>query len=362
MRILLAGGGTAGHIEPALAVARALQRRDSSTQCVFIGTASGLENTLIPKAGFEMHLIPKVSIPRSISPALLAVPLQLIASVAKTMRILKDIDCAIGFGGYVSGPLYIAAALTRTPFVIHEQNAKPGWANRMGAYLTSRLAISYPVHSGKLSNANLTGLPLREDVRTVAENSRSDWNASRNQAKANVATKYSLNIKSPLVFIFGGSQGSQAINQVIQQSLPRLESMEISIIHGVGGKNPLPSSQEFYKPLNYIEEMAELYLAADLIIARSGAVTCAEVSTLGRFALFVPLPVGNGEQALNAEALVVQDRAEIISQAQFNSDWLSKNIERLLEKSSKTSVEGDLAGLHAADMICELVESAAGVR
>ncbi len=108
--------------------------------------------------------------------------------------------------------------------------------------------------------------------------------------------------------------------------------------------------------------MAELYLAADLIIARSGAVTCAEVSTLGRFALFVPLPFGNGEQALNAEALVLQDRAEIISQAQFNSDWLSKNIERLLEKSSKTSVEGDLAGLHAADMICELVESAAGVR
>jgi UDP-N-acetylglucosamine--N-acetylmuramyl-(pentapeptide) pyrophosphoryl-undecaprenol N-acetylglucosamine transferase len=179
-------------------------------------------------------------------------------------------------------------------------------------------------------------------------------------ARERVAFKYGVDSKLPLVFIFGGSQGSQAINQVVADSLDGLKNREISIIHGVGSKNTLPSETSLYKPLHYIEDMADLYLASDLIIARSGAVTCAEVSALGKYALFIPLPVGNGEQALNAAELVSAKRAEVLSQNEFTADWILGNIDRLIAKSAATQSEGDLRGIHAADMICEVIQSAIG--
>ena len=357
MKILLAGGGTAGHIEPALAVARAMKRRNPSAQFLFLGTKGGLENTLIPRAGFTLTHIPKVAISRSLSPSLLKVPFQLIGSIAATIKALKGVDCAIGFGGYVSGPLYFAAAITRTPFVIHEQNAKPGWANRIGAYFTSLTAVSYPVSQGKLQSAKLTGLPLRDDVIAAFNEASLDWSRARKAAKEKIASQFGLSSHRPLVFIFGGSQGSQAINAVVADALPSLTG-EYSIMHGVGAKNVLPQANDHYAPLNYVDEMATAYLAADLIISRSGAVTCAEVAALARYSLFIPLPVGNGEQALNARELVENKRAEIIQQSEFTSQWLLAHIDSLLARSAASPVAGDGSALKATDKICDLVETA----
>jgi UDP-N-acetylglucosamine--N-acetylmuramyl-(pentapeptide) pyrophosphoryl-undecaprenol N-acetylglucosamine transferase len=362
MKILLAGGGTAGHIEPALAVARQWRARHPEDEIFFIGTARGLEVTLVPAAGFALHLIPKVAIARKISLSLLAVPFQLLSSIAATRKLLKGVDLAVGFGGYVSAPLYIAAALARTPFMIHEQNAHPGWANRLGARFTPHLAMSYPIHGGALSKAELTGLPLRSDVISAIAEAAPDWQRARIGAKDALAKRYGVPADKPLIFIFGGSQGSQAINAVIESSRAALTGAGISILHGIGKNNPLPESSDLYKPLHYIDEMAECYLGADLLIARSGAVTCAEADALARYSLFIPLPIGNGEQALNADTLIAQGRAELLAQQSFTPQWLIANIDALLAKSGEAPLRGNDAGISAVDKILAIMERAAGAR
>jgi UDP-N-acetylglucosamine--N-acetylmuramyl-(pentapeptide) pyrophosphoryl-undecaprenol N-acetylglucosamine transferase len=361
MKILLAGGGTAGHVEPALAVARAWKLAHPASEISFIGTSSGLENSLVPAAGFPLHHIPKVSIARKPSPTLLKVPFQLISSINRTRKLLKGVDCAIGFGGYVSGPLYIAAAITRTPLVIHEQNARPGWANRLGARLTEHLAISYPVSSSRFAHAELTGLPLRADVLEALDRANSNWRTARSEAKREIATRYGLSPVKPLVFIFGGSQGSQAINAIISQSRSSFESRGISLLHGVGKNNALPESSHHYRAVSYIDDMALCYLASDLLISRSGAVTCAEAAALARYSLFIPLPIGNGEQSLNARSLVESGRAEIIEQGAFTSEWLDANISRLLEESASRPDEADASGAGAVDKIVKIIERAVGI-
>jgi len=362
MKLLLAGGGTAGHIEPALAVARGWKKKHPDDELLFIGTSSGLEQSLIPAAGFTLLNIPKVAISRSISTSLLKVPFQLFSAIRSTMRHLEGVDCAIGFGGYVSGPLYIAAALKRIPFVIHEQNARPGWANRMGAHLTSYRAVSYSVASGSLSHAQLTGLPLRQDVIAAFVHAESDWARARREAKERIAKQYGFEVDRPLIFIFGGSQGSQVINKVIESAKSNFETTQISVIHGVGKNNPLPSSTKSYQALAYIDQMADLYLAADLLIARSGAVTCAEAAALSRYNLFIPLPIGNGEQALNAQSLVKAGRARVISQKEFTAQWLTSNISSLLSESARRSEAGDGSSLNAVDKIVEILEQASGAQ
>lgn len=359
MKILLAGGGTAGHIEPALAVARGWRDRHPDDEILFVGTDSGLENSLIPGAGFTLLHIPKVSIARDLSPSLLKVPFQLIAAIIKSSRILKGVDCAIGFGGYVSAPMYCAAVITRTPFVIHEQNARPGWANRIGAWLTSYRAISYPVTQGALSKAELTGLPLRADVLSAVTRAQEDWSKARSEAKHAVSQKFGFDASQKLIFIFGGSQGSKAINEVIESSQNIFSELGCVVIHGVGKNNSANASSQSYRQLHYIDEMAQMYLAADLLISRSGAVTCAEAAALSRYSLFIPLPIGNGEQAFNAEELVSAGRAELVEQKDFTAHWLTGNLLRLLERSAARPESGDGARVDAVDKILAIIERAA---
>lgn len=352
--VVLAGGGTAGHIEPALAVARQWVRSHGSDTCIFLGTKSGLENTLVPAAGFTLRTIPKVKISRTPSASWLRIPFDLLASIASSIAVVKNADVVIGFGGYVSAPAYVAAAITRTPIVIHEANAKPGWANRVGARLTRHLAVAHPVEEGSFSKALLAGLPLRSDVAQSCTESATDWSKARSAAKSRLG----FSVNTPLVVIMGGSQGSVAINAVIADSLSIFNEKGISLLHSVGKLNALPHAHGGYKPVAYIDAMADAYLAADLIIARSGAVTCSEFRALGRYALFVPLPIGNGEQFVNAASLVEADRAQVIAQKEFTSEYISTNINSLLEKASHAPMAGDPQDLHAAEKIVALAEFA----
>lgn len=353
-RVVLAGGGTAGHIEPALAVARELLRTYPNLEITFLGTHSGLETHLVPAAGFQLSLITKVKIARAISPSLLLAPFALMRSILQSTVILRNADALIGFGGYVSAPAYCAAALTRTPMIIHEANAHPGMANRLGAYLTRFTAVTHPVDKGPLSRALLTGLPLRENVASAYRAASSDWTKARREAKSALG----FSASQPLVFIFGGSQGSVAINAVIAKSQQSLQESGIQILHGVGARNSLPESTGTYRAENYITDMATAYLAADIVISRSGAVTCAEVNTLGRFALFIPLPIGNGEQELNGRDLVAHGRAEILKQSEFTSEWLISHINQLLAKSSAAPIAGSPVDIEAASKIAALIERA----
>lgn len=353
-RIVFAGGGTAGHVEPALAVARQWKKAHPNSEILFLGTSSGLEVRLVPDAGFALTLITKVRISRKISPSLLAIPFSLIRSVAQVYKVLKDADLLVGFGGYVSGPAYIAARIRRVPIVIHEANARPGIANQLGALFTQHTAIAYPVASGKLSHALLAGLPLRPDVDSAFHSAESDWEKARSDAKLRIG----FGSAKPLIFIFGGSQGSVAINSVISGAKSQLVADGYQILHSVGSSNQLPDSDNNYKAVSYISDMASAYLAADLIISRSGAVSCSEINTLGRYALFIPLPVGNGEQELNALSLVADSRAEIVKQRVFTSLWLTENVSRLLSASQKAPVAGSRKDIEASSKMVSLMEFA----
>ena len=348
--IVLAGGGTAGHIEPALAVARVWKSQNPQDQITFLGTAKGLENTLIPAAGFNVSNIPKVRISRTPSLSWVRIPFELVASVKACRTILKGSDLLIGFGGYVSAPAYIAARLLGLPMIIHEANAKPGWANRLGALFTPYLAVAHGVNTGAFSAALITGLPLRSDVADGLKRAEGDWKSARAQAK----NRLGFDSSKPLVFVMGGSQGSVAINKVIEQSVPVFSKKDIAIMHSVGRANTLPPATDLYRPVAYVDQMADAYLAADLIIARSGAVTCAEFRALGRYALFVPLPIGNGEQFHNAQGLVADGRAEVIDQKQFTRSYLETHIDALLKSSSSAPLEGSTLDADAALKIAAL--------
>lgn len=352
--VVLAGGGTAGHIEPALAVGREWMKSHPTDRCIFLGTKSGLETSLVPAAGFELRTIPRVRISRTPSVSWLRIPFDLIASVLSSVKVVKKADVLIGFGGYVSAPAYLAAAITRTPIVIHEANAKPGWANRLGARFTSHLAVAHPVEHGPFADALLAGLPLRSDVASICAAIGSDWSKARADAKASLG----FSTDRPLVFIMGGSQGSAAINAVVAQSISTFTNNNLSVLHSVGKLNTLPEAVGGYKPVSYVEAMADAYLAADLIIGRSGAVTCSEFRALGRYALFVPLPIGNGEQFVNAASLVADGRAEVISQTEFTPDFISTHLVGLLEKASKAPIQGDPQDILAAEKIVALTEFA----
>ncbi|MSO42907.1 MAG: UDP-N-acetylglucosamine--N-acetylmuramyl-(pentapeptide) pyrophosphoryl-undecaprenol N-acetylglucosamine transferase [Candidatus Planktophila sp.] len=356
--IVLAGGGTAGHIEPALAVARAWRLAHPDDVIIFIGTTAGLENKIVPSAGFTLAHIPKVAVARRPSLSWLGLPAQLLGAVRASRIILRDADLLIGFGGYVSAPAYLAARIIRVPTLIHEANAKPGWANRLGALMTAYVAVANPIDSREFTEALITGLPLRSDVAAAYTASRSDFKGARIAAKKRLG----FDEKAPLIFIMGGSQGSVAINKEIAGAVPALLSKGLSILHSVGRANALPKAEGAYHPVAYVDAMADAYLASDVIIARSGAVTCSEFRALGRYALFVPLPIGNGEQFFNARTLVADQRAEIIEQSQLSAAYLTTHIDALLLKSAQARIDGSDFDLHAADKIVALGEFAISAR
>ena len=352
--VVLAGGGTAGHIEPALAVARQWAMKHPNDRLIFLGTSTGLETTLVPAANFPLHLIPRVRISRQPSLSWLKIPAVLFSSVKACTAVIKGADAVVGFGGYVSAPAYIAAKLSKVPIVIHEANAKPGWANRLGARFTNHLAVAHPVEAGKFSSALLAGLPLRSDVAQGFVASEKDWSSARKSAKKRLG----FSEDSPLVVIMGGSQGSVAINKVIESAVAFFKAEGIQVLHSVGKLNALPQSAGSYKAVAYIEAMADAYLAADVVIGRSGAVTCSEFRALGRYALFVPLPIGNGEQFVNAASLVADGRAEVVQQKDFTLEYLTNNLASLLTHSATAPLAGDGADLHAAEKIAALTEFA----
>lgn len=352
--VVLAGGGTAGHIEPALAVARAWKLAHPDDVMFFIGTKAGLENKLVPSAGFTLAHIPKVQISRRPSLSWFRIPFDLIRAVATSRKLLKDAQLLIGFGGYVSAPAYLAARMVKIPILIHEANARPGWANRLGAKLTPYLAVANQVEKGEFAKALITGLPLRSDVSQAFMASRRDFSAARLAAKRRLG----FDEDKPLVFIMGGSQGSIAINKVVEESLPKLLAKGISILHSTGKLNSLPKGVEGYRPVTYVDAMGDAYLASDLVISRSGAVTCSEFRALGRYALFVPLPIGNGEQFYNARSLIKESRAEVVEQSNFNAQYLLEHIDNLLANAADSRVDGSDADLAAAEKIVAFGEFA----
>ena len=295
--VVVAGGGTAGHIEPALALADAVRRQGPDAQVTALGTERGLENRLVPARGYQLELVPPVPMPRKPTPELLRLPWKVRDAVRRTREVLTRVeaDVVVGFGGYVSLPAYLAAR-GRLPIVVHEANARAGLSNKLGARFAERVLAATP-DSG-LSGAEVIGIPLRETITQV----------DRAQLRAQARAHFGLHPHAPTVLVFGGSQGARTLNTAFSGAADALGRAGVSVLHAHGPKNTVavqqvPSAPP-YVTVPYLERMDLAYAAADLVVCRSGAMTVAEVSAVGLPAVFVPLPHGNGEQALNAQPVV----------------------------------------------------------
>jgi len=318
-RVLFAAGGTMGHLGPAIAVATALSKSSPSTEILFVGTSSGVESAIeIP---FPRQQIIKVPLPRRVGFSLLLFPIRLLIAVLQSIRWVAKVDVVVGFGGYVATPVYIAAWLLRRRIVLHEANALPGFANKVGKALGGECFANFE-RVGRKWNAHVVGMPLRQEIIDYAKNisgSADDQPEERSRKSE--------------VLVIGGSQGSMRINEAIWSALPKIGG-EIRFRHAVGAGNldriPAIARRNGYEPIGFIEDMAEAYRSADLVISRAGAVTCAELLALGKRAILVPLGHGNGEQSFNAQELVEAGSAISVTDSKFDDDWLIENLPRAL--------------------------------
>lgn len=308
--VVVAGGGTAGHIEPAMALADAVRRLRPDARVLALGTERGLENEIVPARGYPLELVPPVPMPRKVGSELLRMPLKVRESVRRTREVLDRVgaDVVVGFGGYVSLSAYLAAR-GRVPIVVHEANASAGLANKVGARLAERVLSAVP-DSG-LAGARTIGIPLRESITSL------DRAALRAQARAH----FGLHPQAPTVLVFGGSQGAHTLNTAFSGAAEALGRAGVGVLHAHGPKNTVavqavPGAPR-YVAVPYLERMDLAYAAADLVVCRSGAMTVAEVSAVGLPAVFVPLPHGNGEQALNAQPVVAAGGARLVPDAEM---------------------------------------------
>ncbi|ASU83420.1 undecaprenyldiphospho-muramoylpentapeptide beta-N- acetylglucosaminyltransferase [Nocardiopsis gilva YIM 90087] len=330
MRVALAGGGTAGHIEPALSLADALRRIDPNAQIVCLGTERGLETRLVPLRGYELGEIPAVPLPRKLTPKLLSVPGKLAGAVSAACEHLDRIqaEVLVGFGGYVATPGYLAARRRRIPIVIHEANPLPGLANRLGARMTPHVYTGHP-HT-EIRNGRYIGIPLREQI------SRLDRLSMGDKARAFFGLRPDL----PTLLIFGGSQGAQAVNQAAFDCAGAFSAAGVQVLHVVGPKNAeepkdLTRDGVPYVAVPYVDRMDMAYAAADMAMCRSGAMTCAELTAVGLPATFVPLPIGNGEQRLNAEPIVEAGGGLMVPNADLTPQWIQQNLIPLLTDTDR---------------------------
>jgi UDP-N-acetylglucosamine--N-acetylmuramyl-(pentapeptide) pyrophosphoryl-undecaprenol N-acetylglucosamine transferase len=357
MRVLIAAGGTGGHIYPGIAVAKEVMRRSPQSEVRFVGTARGLETRLVPQAGFELSLIESAGLKNVGMAARLRGLLVLPKSFFAARRLIREFrpDIVIGAGGYVSGPVLLTAALARVPTLVMESNALPGFTNRKLARFVKRAAVTFeaalPYFRGK---GVVTGNPVRREFFDI-------------QRKSRDATRFS-------VLVFGGSQGARAINEAMVAALPHLEKERdaLRITHQTGETDFEKiragyvdegwGEQADVRP--YIDDMVAEFAAADLIISRAGATTTAELVAAGKAAIMVPFPqAADDHQRKNAEALQEAGAARMILQQELTGERLAAEIAKLvqspdeltrMEEAARKLARGDAAAA-TVDLMEKLV-------
>ena len=356
VHIVLAGGGTAGHVNPLLAVAKAINRIDPDASVSVIGTAVGLEKDLVPQAGFELDTIDKVPFPRRPNLYMLQFPVKWVRETRKVREILtrRHADIVVGFGGYASAPVYSTAHRMGLPVVIHEQNARAGMANKLGARYASFIGTVYDnsgLKPGKGTRIARVGLPLRPAIAELASKFVSDKGAAR----AEGAAALGLDPNRPVVVVTGGSLGAVSLNRAVASSAATLlEHAQVVHLTGKGkieevrdivtataGEQVLATvgPESFghgdYHVAEYLERIDEAFACADLVICRAGAGSVSELAALGLPAVYVPLPIGNGEQRFNAQPVVDAGGGLMIADHEFTDTWVKSHIPPLLADNGR---------------------------
>ena len=340
--VVVAGGGSAGHVEPALATADAVRRLRPDARVTALGTERGLDTRLIPARGYPLELIPPVPLPRKPNLDLAKLPLRVVRSVRRTRAVLREVgaDVVVGFGGYVSLPAYLAAASMRLPIVVHEANARAGVANKVGARFAKAVCAAVP--GSGLAGAEVIGIPLRREITEL------DRAGLRAEARAH----FGLDPQGPVLLVFGGSQGARSLNEAVAAAVPALTAAGVSVLHAHGPKNASTVEAPGYHPVPYLERMDLAYAAADVALCRAGAMTVAEVSTVGLPAIYVPLPHGNGEQALNARPVVDAGGGMLVADAELTGETVSSLVTGLVgdpDRLAATAAAARRSGHAGAD-------------
>lgn len=341
-RIVVAGGHSAGHIEPAMNLADALCRCEPSAEITALGTTRGLDTTLIPARGYRLELIPPVPLPRRPSRGLLATPSRLRDSVRAAGAVLDRVraEAVVGFGGYVAVPAYFAARQRGVPIVVHEANARPGLANRLAARMTPHV-FTASAHV-RLSHATAIGIPLRPAIASL----------DRAGLRSAALRRFGLRPGRPVLMATGGSQGAETINAAVSGAARALRAAGVQVLHITGLRRTIEVPEGDPKDLPYVvvpyvDEMQYAYAAADLVIARCGAMTCAELAAVGLPTAYVPLPLRGGEQRLNAEPIVAAGGALLVEDADLDRAWVEAALIPVLtdpERMAAMSARAEVAG------------------
>ena len=352
--VVVAGGGSAGHVEPALATADAVRRLRPDARVTALGTERGLDTRLIPARGYPLELIPPVPLPRKPNADLLRLPYRVVRSVHRTRKVLRDVgaDVVVGFGGYVALPAYLAAASLRLPIVVHEANARAGVANKVGARFARDVLAAVP--GSGLADARVIGIPLRRQITEL----------DRAGLRAEAREHFGLDPQAPVLLVFGGSQGARSLNEAVSAAVPALTAAGVWVLHAHGPKNtptveapgsadgPAPLRSASYVPVPYLERMDLAYAAADVALCRAGAMTVAEVSTVGLPAVYVPLPHGNGEQELNARPVVDAGGGTLVRDADLTGERVASLVTDLVadpDRLAATAAAARRSGHAGAD-------------
>ncbi len=318
---LLAGGGTAGHVNPLLAVADALRERGPDDTVLVLGTREGLEARLVPERGYELLVVDKVPFPRRPDAAALRFPGRWRRAVAQVRAHIREheVDVVVGFGGYAAAPAYVAARREGVPVVVHEANARPGLANILGARSAAAAGVAFA--RTPLRGASVVGMPLRREIVSL----------NRDALRDEAAAAFGLDPRRPVLLVFGGSLGARRLNQALAGSWRDVVAGGWQVLHATGERNEAVASDSAdYVVVPYLDRMDLAFALADAVVARSGAATVSEISALAIPAVYVPYAVGNGEQALNAAGAVDAGAARLIPDADFTAERVRSAVLPLL--------------------------------
>ncbi|WP_207457831.1 UDP-N-acetylglucosamine--N-acetylmuramyl-(pentapeptide) pyrophosphoryl-undecaprenol N-acetylglucosamine transferase [Herbiconiux sp. SYSU D00978] len=350
---LLAGGGTAGHVNPLLAVADRLRERDPDATVLVLGTREGLESRLVPLRGYELLTIARLPFPRRLNRAALRFPAGFSRAVGEIVRIIRErgIDVVVGFGGYAAAPAYVAARRAGIPLAIHEANAKPGIGNRLGAALTPHVGVAF--HGTPLKRGRFVGMPLRREIETL----------DRTAARAEGYAEFGLDPALPTLLVTGGSTGARRINATVSAAASDIVAAGWQVLHLTGSRDPVPDTGlPGYRPREYADRMDLALAVADFVVSRAGAATVSELSALGMPAVYIPYPVGNGEQRYNAKDALEAGGAILVEDAEFTPEWVRERLVPLLTDPQRiaamASKAGGVGAIDGTDRMVALVDEA----
>lgn len=335
MKVLISGGGTAGHINPGIAIAKYIKNKNPDCEILFVGTQKGLESKLVPRENFEIKFIKVRGFKRKLSKDTLVSVKELFQGLYEAKRVVRDFkpDIVIGTGGYVCGPVVFNAARMRIPTLIHEQNAFPGVTNKLLSRFVDKVAISFKESEDFFKNERkvvFTGNPIRSEMLDV------DRNAARE--------KLGIEKDKPLVVIFGGSRGAETINNTVSELIIKhKDESEFHILFATGELqydkiiDKLGNIQSKYiKVVPYIYNMADVMTASDLVVGRAGAITLSELTALGVPSILIPSPyVTANHQEYNARALEKEGAGIVVLEKDLNHNTLYEQIIYLLKDGDK---------------------------